>query len=84
MLRPVSSERLPALAMNCRARSSSAAGSPAAVSWIQNSKPPVVPMPGIAGGAIGTTRPSRIPRVSFATFISTALAFSSRAFLTEE
>ncbi len=25
------------------------------VSWIQNSKPPVVPMPGIAGGAMGIT-----------------------------
>ena len=53
--RPVSSGRSRALFRNSCMTPSSATGSPVVVSWIQNSKPPVVPMPGMAGGAIGIT-----------------------------
>ena len=51
----MSSGRARAFARNSCVTSSSCAGSPAPVSWIQNSKPPVVPMPGIGGGATGST-----------------------------
>ena len=53
--RPASSGRSAALRMTSCVRSSSRAGSPAVVSWTQNSKPPVVPIPGIGGGGAGNT-----------------------------
>jgi hypothetical protein len=45
------------------------------VSWTQNSKPPVVPMPGIAGGATGSTIASLIFCASPYMPSSTARAF---------
>ena len=56
--------------------SKSRTGSPAALSWIQNSKPPVVPMPGIAGGAMGMNTPVSIACGFAWTSLSTALALS--------
>ena len=55
---------------------SSATGSPVPVSWIQNSKPPVVPMPGIAGGAIGITIAPSIVRACAKNPCRIARAFS--------
>ena len=61
---PVSSGRSRAFFRKSCITPSSATGSPVPVSWIQNSKPPVVPMPGIAGGAIGMTiAPSMLARL---------------------
>ena len=53
--RPASSGRPAAFRMTSCVSSSSRAGSPAVVSCTQNSKPPVVPMPGIGGGGAGNT-----------------------------
>ncbi len=80
---PASSGRARAPASSFCVTSSRRAGSPAPVSRIQNSNPPVVPMPGIAGGATGTTIPSRIFLPSPYTWVSTARAFSARACFAE-
>ncbi len=57
LFRAVSSGLLPAFERNCCVRSYRRAGFPEPLSWIQNSNPPVVPIPGIGGGAIGMTAP---------------------------
>jgi hypothetical protein len=49
------------------------------VSWIQNSKPPVVPMPGIAGGGTGYTIASWMACASRNSVTSTVRRFSSFA-----
>ncbi len=77
--RLVSSGRVRAFFRKSCVTWSSCDGSPAPVSWIQNSKPPVVPMPGIGGGATGMTIASSMPCASRKRFISTARAFCAFA-----
>ncbi len=69
-----------ALARNFSVTSASRCGSPAPLSCIQNSKPPVVPMPGMAGGSMGMNNPASTALAFAAMSIVTASVFWLRAF----